>query len=300
MFNTALLVSKLGYEIPLVITAKESPEFKVTAKDFEVFSKNINATFINTSKINTTEVKDILKSIGKIDIAVSINYSGVISQEIIDFFEIGILNAHGGDLPRYRGNACQAWAIINGEDSIGLCIHKMVGGELDSGDIINREYLPIDINTKIGEVYEWMNNSIPDMIAESIKKLTEDVAYFLAQQSKDPKDALRCYPRTPGDGEINWNNSNVDILRLINASGEPFSGAYSTYNGSKLIIWRAELYEDNERYLSTSGQIASINKEGFIIVITGRGKLKITEIEYEGHRTVKINEVIKSIRIKLK
>ena len=37
-------------------------------------------------------------------------------EEVIDFFELGILNAHGGDLPRYRGNACQAWAIINGEE----------------------------------------------------------------------------------------------------------------------------------------------------------------------------------------
>ena len=38
---------------------------------------------------------------------------------------------------RYRGNACQAWAILNGE-KISLCIHKMIGGELDSGDIITR------------------------------------------------------------------------------------------------------------------------------------------------------------------
>jgi len=60
------------------------------------------------------------------------------------------------------------------------------------------------------------------------------------------------------------------------------------------------LYDDKEIYLSTYGQVASINKEGSIIVITGSGKLKITEIEYEGNRTSQINEVIKTIRIKLK
>jgi methionyl-tRNA formyltransferase len=300
MYNTALLIAKLGYEIPLVITAKESPEYIITSKHFEDFAKQNNAIFISTGKINTPEVKEVLKSMGKIDIAISINYSGIISQEIIDYFEIGILNAHGGDLPMYRGNACQAWAIINGEDSIGLCIHKMVGGELDSGDIINREYLPIDINTKIGKVYEWMNTAIPDLIVNSIKKLKEDSTYFLEKQSKNPKDALRCYPRTPEDGEIDWTKTNTEILRLINASGEPFGGAYCRYNGNKLIIWRAEMYEDEEIYLSTSGQVASISKDGHIIVITGSGKLKITEIEYEGNRTSQINEVIKTIRIKLK
>ncbi|GAB1465742.1 hypothetical protein MASR2M54_12420 [Aliarcobacter cryaerophilus] len=50
------------------------------------------------------------------EIAVSLNYSSIISQNVIDLFPLGVLNAHGGDLPRYRGNACQAWAIINGEE----------------------------------------------------------------------------------------------------------------------------------------------------------------------------------------
>lgn len=300
MYNTALLVARLGYEIPLVITAKESPEYNITSQHFEDFAKQNNAVFINTGRINRPEVVDLLKAIGKIDIAVSINYSGVISQEIIDYFEFGILNAHGGDLPKYRGNACQAWAIINGEDSIGLCIHKMVGGELDSGDIICREYLPININTRISEVYEWMNSTIPELIVYSINKLSEDPLYFLERQSKNPADALRCYPRTPEDGEINWALGSTEILRLINASSEPFGGAYCRYNGNKFIIWRAELYEDEELYLSTYGQVSSINKDGSIIVISGSGKLKITEIEYEGKRTSQINEVIKTIRVKLR
>ena len=76
---------------------------------------------------------------------------------------MGILNAHGGDLPRYRGNACQAWAILNGEEKIGLCIHKMIGGELDSGNIIAKEFLKIDINTKVTQVWGWMSTSIPKL-----------------------------------------------------------------------------------------------------------------------------------------
>ena len=47
-------------------------------------------------------------------------------------------NAHAGDLPRYRGNACANWAIINGEDKVGLSIHKMDAG-LDSGPIIQKK-----------------------------------------------------------------------------------------------------------------------------------------------------------------
>ena len=46
------------------------------------------------------------------EIAVSYNFprSSVMLRSIAS--PRGILNAHGGDLPRYRGNACQAWALI--------------------------------------------------------------------------------------------------------------------------------------------------------------------------------------------
>ena len=56
----------------------------------------------------------------------------------------------------YRGNACQAWAILNGEKKIAVCIHAMIGGEIDSGSIIDRKYLRINHNTKVTECWEWL------------------------------------------------------------------------------------------------------------------------------------------------
>jgi methionyl-tRNA formyltransferase len=46
------------------------------------------------------------------------------------------------------------WAILNGEDRIGLCIKRMVGSELDSGDIIARDYVAIEHSTKVWQVWE--------------------------------------------------------------------------------------------------------------------------------------------------
>lgn len=298
LYNTATLLLDNGYEIPLIITHKEAPEYTKTAKDFEELAKSISAKYIYTAKLD--DVIEEIKKYIPIDIGISLNYPTVISQKIIDLFPLGILNAHGGDLPRYRGNACQAWAILNGENRIGLCIHKMVGGELDSGDIIEREYLPIDINTKVTQCWQWMSERIPYMFLSALEKLKRNPNYIFEVQSKDPKDALRCYPLTPDDGRIDWNKSNIEILRLINAFNKPYSGAFCYYEGEKLIIWDAELYEDKENYLAIPGQVASINKDdGSIIVITGRGKLKVNQIEYKGY-IGKSADRIKSIRSRLK
>lgn len=296
LYETVELLLKHGYEIPLIITSKEAPEYTKTSKDFENLANKIGAKYIYTNRLDMYEEE--IKSTA-CEIAISLNYSSIISQNVIDLFTFGVLNAHGGDLPRYRGNACQAWAIINGEEKIGLCIHSMIGGEVDSGNIIDREYLDININTKITAIYEWFNQKIPQMFLNSVQKLEKEPSYVLEVQSKNPKDALRCYPRIPEDGKINWNKSNIEILRLINASNKPYGGAYCFYEDKKLIIWDAELFEDDENYLSVVGQVASIEKDGRIVIISGNGKLKINEIEYDEF-IGKPSEKIKSIRKRLK
>src|SRR5947207_7304733 len=125
LYESAVLLTK-GHEIVAVITAKEAPEYKRTASDFQTLAKKWGVPFFETGKIST---------VGEIaaDIGVSINYPGVIPQSFIDGFRLGILNGHGGDLPRYRGNACHGWAILNGEPRTAATVHRMVGGELDKG-----------------------------------------------------------------------------------------------------------------------------------------------------------------------
>lgn len=295
LFKSIELLLKNNYEIPLVITSKEAPEYSKTSKDFENIANKIGAKFIFSSNLDNN-IDEIL--VTNCDIAISLNFSTVISQKVIDLFPFGILNAHGGDLPKYRGNACQAWAILNGENKIGLCIHYMVGGELDSGDIVARKYFDININTKITDIYNLFDCYIPKMFLDSIKILEQDKSYILEAQSKNPKDVLRCYPRLPEDGRIDWNKSNTEILRLINASNKPYSGAFCFYGDKKVIIWDAELFFDNEIYLSEVGQIASINKDASMIVISGKGKLKINIIQHEMFIGPP-GKIIKSIRRRL-
>lgn len=276
LYNTAELMNKNGHKIKLIITSKEAPEYKKTAADFKRLASRIGARYLSTPKMSSRGSVSFIKRAGNIDIGISMNYVNVIPQDIIALFPYGILNAHGGDLPRYRGNACQAWAILNGEKKIGLCIHKMVGGELDSGDIIERGYKELDINTKIGELWEWMSERIPRMFLKAVNRLARDKNYILAKQSRNPKDALRCYTRIPVDGRIDWRRSNTEILRLINASSMPYSGAFCELEGKKMTIWDAEIYNDDESYCSVPGQISEIG-QGYFVVITGKGKIKIKD-----------------------
>jgi len=283
MFQTAEILLQRGVEISLIVTSKEAPEYKVTSKDFEQLASKVGAAYLYTPRLGDEESLNFLDSLGSLDIALSVNYSGVIPDPVMQRFRHGILNAHGGDLPKYRGNACQAWAILNGEEKIGLCVHKMVGGELDSGVIIERESMILDQSTKVGECYEWMNKRIPELFLSAVQRLEENEDYYLEAQSTNPADALRCYPRRPEDGKIDWGQSSENINRLINASGPPFSGAFSYYMEQKVVILDAQPIKDDEVYLAVPGQVALVDREDkVVVVITGSGKLKLSAIEVEG------------------
>ena len=293
-YDSMVLAKEEGHDITFIVTSKEAPEYSKTSSDFRKFAIKYDIPFLHDAKINVEKLRQ-LTTMSSTELCISINYNGILNEEIINFFPNGILNAHGGDLPRYRGNACQAWAIINGEEKIGLCIHRMVGGELDSGDILGRKYYPININTKIGEVYKWFERDIPTLFLEVIEILKSNPSYMLETQSKDPLKALRCYPRMPDDGRIDWTQCAEQILRLINASSEPYSGAFSyDQKGRKVTIWRASLIQDNENYLAIPGQIAQIINEG-CVVISGRGKILLREVSIEDERGSP-SEFFKSIR----
>lgn len=199
------------------------------------------------------------------------NWISVIPKSFLDLFKHGVINLHQGDLPRYKGNACPNWAILNGESRIGLTIHKM-DEDLDSGPIILKRYLNIDDNTYIGDVYHFIKESTSQMFIDAIDLLSNG---FVPKPQQGV--SLRCYTRRPSDSEIDWHDSAEYIHRLIRASSHPFAGAYTFLDGHKFVIWCAE-WTDTIGYevCAVEGQIVSVGQDT-ITVSTGDGFIKITE-----------------------
>jgi methionyl-tRNA formyltransferase len=295
LYDTAFMLREAGHEITCILTAKEAPEYTRTAADFRTLAEQWKIPFAQGSRI--LEHLDLLKASAS-EIAVSINYTGVVPHEVIDIFPLGILNAHGGDLPRYRGNACQAWAILNGEEKIGLCIHRMVGDELDSGDIIARTYLPINIDSTVSQAMNWIKCVTPGLFVDAIWQLQRNPSFILERQPKNPALALRCYPRRPEDGRIDWRKPAIDVLRLINASGKPYAGAFCDFEGRQLIIWSAELVSDVEVFCAVPGQITALG-ECYVDVACGNGKVRVHMVEMDGQQHPP-SALIGSIRKRLK
>lgn len=87
------------------------------------------------------------------DFILSFQAPQILRGELIATARVAALNLHFGPLPRYRGVAPIAWAIINGEPATGVTIHHIDRG-IDSGAIIRSLAVPISATDTGRSLYD--------------------------------------------------------------------------------------------------------------------------------------------------
>jgi len=279
LLATGKALKARGHQLAIVWTCAEDASHGAAVDDFRHLADDSGAEFRCETSINAPASVAHLERL-RCDVAVSISWPMMIRGPVLQVFPLGILNAHAGDLPRYRGNACPNWAILNGESQVGLCIHQMVP-ELDAGPVVCRDRFPLTLDTYIGDVWSWLNERIPRMFVEAVEGLS---AGTLAStpQSTAPSHVLRCYPRRPEDGRIAWNAPVSDVHRLIRASSRPYAGAYSMLEGQrKVVIWRAQPVEHAGGFCAVPGHVC-YRIDGDPVVACRDGMLRLTELDVEG------------------
>lgn len=291
-----LILKQNVHEIVLIGTCKASPEYTVNEKDFEEIAKVNHIPFFCNPRINSDEVNQIIYE-ARPDIGISMNWLTIINDKTIGLFPFGILNAHPGDLPRYRGNACPNWAIINGEKKIGITIHYMIAEQLDAGDIVEKDYYELG-DGDITKIYSYLENTIPKLFIKAIDKISQEGFCGISQKHENKK-ILRCYPRKPEDSFISWDMSIYQIEKIVKASSKPFSGAYVYYDKYKIRIYKCMVKEYDIDVLVVPGQVIGINKlENTIEVAATDGSVLIVESEVENEK-MNITDIITSVRSRL-
>lgn len=87
--------------------------------------------------INTPEGLEALRDM-RPDLLVVAAYGQILSKDVLQIPTRGTINVHASLLPKYRGAAPVAYAILGGEEQTGVTIIKVTPG-LDSGDMILQE-----------------------------------------------------------------------------------------------------------------------------------------------------------------
>lgn len=296
LHDSVAALRKAGHEIVLVGTCPPAPEYRVAERDFERLAEDIGCDYFCDASLDSKERIALVRSL-EADVAISLNWPTLVSREFIALFRHGIVNAHAGDLPRFRGNACPNWAILTGEDKVVLTLHQMSEG-LDEGPILLKKAFPLAENTYIGDVYGFLTGAIPAAYVEALAGLASG-SFVPSAQPAEPSKSLRCFPRMPEDGEIAWELPAQRLATLVRASAEPFPGAFTHLDGARLTVWRARVGTLGYPFLGVPGQVAGIDHDsGAVTVLAGEGVLVLEEVETAGGRR-KAAEFVRSTRVRL-
>jgi methionyl-tRNA formyltransferase len=302
LYSTAETLLRDGrHSLACVITAPAPEEYLKREGDFEHLAKNANVPFLLKKKLDADAVEMLMRS--EADVCLSVNWVSVIGGDVTGIFKHGILNAHFGDLPRYRGNAVANWALLNREKSIHLTVHFMDGGELDSGDILAQLEMPLDEQVTILDINLFAERNTPGLFLRALADLESGRALPKSQKAREA-EAFRCYPRLPMDGKIDWNRSAVDLHALIRSLTKPYSGAYTfhRWKGSlrRLYIWESRVVSAHTGDLGVPGHVIKNDPEtGESWVYCGEGILAVKSCSYDGDQPIEPGSHWNSIRMRL-
>ncbi|MDC1527546.1 formyltransferase family protein [Gammaproteobacteria bacterium] len=254
------------HEVGFIWTSKAESYYGFSEDSFQKLADELGCAYINSPVIEDIRYPAIINDV---DVVISINFVNIIPENFLAKFRHGIINAHAGNLPRYKGNACANWAILNDEKEIALTIHEM-SSELDSGPIYLQEYFPLTTNTYITDVYDWLNKIIPDSFIKSLEMIDKG----MNPKPQKPGKPLRTFPRKPEDSRIHLNNGAHDFCRLVRASSRPFSGAFCFLNdvSHKVFIYKSSPIKLEYDFYAVDGQILEVNKSRLSFVVSSKNE----------------------------
>jgi methionyl-tRNA formyltransferase len=212
-----------NYEIGFVMTDRNS-------KSIIAFSSSKRLpVFIGNPRNNST--KYFINEI-QIDVLISVNYLFIIEKDLINLPKNLAFNIHGSLLPKYRGRTPHVWAIINNEKTTGITAHIIDEG-CDTGDILQQTIVPIlddDTGSSLLAKFADLYTLLVDNVLEKIKSNN--------LQRTPQRNELATFfgKRTPEDGKINWNWQKERIRNWIRAQKQPYPGAFTFFNETKIII----------------------------------------------------------------
>lgn len=300
LLNTIQAISA-DHDVVGIVTGPATPESSAKEVDFGEMAKALNCGFILTRHIDQ-QCLEFCKSLNA-DIAISVNWMSVIGDDFISVFPKGVLNAHCGDLPKYRGNAILNWAILNEEAHITVSVHNMVANELDIGTIWAQEKFAVKDDDYIGDLVAKMGEITPQAYVNALRNLTQNKALKTFEEVRSA-EGFRCYPRIPEDGCIDWHQSAESIQRLIRASSKPYPGAFTAVVDQgilkKLVVWKARVVDHSTSDYGIPGHVIKNCKDtGESWVYTGNGIIALQEVQFSDGLAIAPGNHFKSIRMRL-
>ena len=287
------ILLKNGYEVVGVITSTDKyggrGNKKLIESAIKKYAVKKGLKVLQPKNLKAPEFVAELRSLNAdLQVVVAFRMLPVI---VWDMPTIGTINLHGSLLPKYRGAAPINWAVINGEKETGVTTF-FIRHEIDTGDLLFQEKMPIGADETVGEVHDRMMYLGADLVLKTVKAIESNNYQLRKQDESLVSKAPKIYT---ADCEINFNQPTQKVHDFIRGLS-PYPTAWTTLNELKLKIFKAS--REISKHTYAAGQFFTDNKN-YLKISTADGFIQIHNLQLQGRKRLGVKDFLNGYKIVL-
>jgi len=213
------------------------------------------------------------------DLGVVVAYGHLLRPEVLAVPALGMINVHASLLPRHRGAAPIAAAILAGDDTTGVSIMQMDAG-MDTGAVLHQAATPIAPFDTAGSLTERLATLGARALIETLHQLQDDGPLAVAQ---DHALATLAPKLDREAARLHWDAGALAVSRRIRAF-DPAPGAWTTLDGIELKCFGPTVVSEP----AEPGLV--VGAEPQLIVGAGDASVAVAEVQPAGKRRMPSSE----------
>jgi methionyl-tRNA formyltransferase len=218
------------------------------------------------------------------DAVVVVAFGRLLPPEVLELPPRGCINLHGSILPRWRGAAPVARAIMAGDIRTGVCTMLMDRG-LDTGDVLMTRATMIERLETAGELSARLATTGAELLVETLAELERGA---IRRQPQDAALATLAPPLGRADAAITWDAAAGAIAGRVRGCN-PWPVASAGLHGRRVQILRAVEVVTGVEGTSHDpapdpGRVVEAAHDRIVIACAGGTRVAILELRFPGGR----------------
>ena len=278
-----------GYEVAGVFTQPDRPKGRgnrLTPSPVKVVALEAGIPVFQPERIRRDGVED-LRSL-KPDLCVTAAFGQILSQEILDIPPMGNINVHASLLPKHRGAAPIAYAIMGCDREAGVTTMFMDAG-IDTGDMLLQAKTEIGETETCGELTERLSETGAELLIRTVKELEAGTLKRTPQN-----EAEMTYDPMMNKGmSIPDFTTDADSVRGLINGLNPWPCVSVPLGNDRLKLLRAAKAEGS----GEAGAVITADPKGGLVIACGSGAVRILEIQAPGGKRMKPEDYLRGHEI---
>ena len=279
------LIALDGAEVVGVFTQPDRPKGrgnKLAMSPVKETAVKAGIPVFQPERIRKTGVDDLRNL--QPDLCVTAAFGQILSQEILDIPPMGNINVHASLLPKHRGSAPIAHAIMAGDRKAGVTTMMMDAG-IDTGDMLLKAETEIGEGETCGELTERLSRIGAELLVRTIEAMRAGTLKRIPQNEAE----MTYDPMLTKEMGIPDFTADADkVCGLINGLN-PWPCVSIPAGEEWLKLLRAVVTEGSGK---AGSYIAADPKNGLVIAC-GKGAIKVLELQAPGGKKMRAEDYLR-------